>query len=207
MILVEVLNRLDPFWENSIHGELMRTLSPSSLSRTLALIPPAVALMAQQSHASFTTFLKIDSIPGEVTQKGREGWIKLSMANWGTSRSITSGGSGGSRTTSPPSFSEVTVTKLIDKASSQLFLAALVGTANATPIRIELVDDATGFIYYRLTLEGVLITSQNCNAVTGTNKAEETVSMNFAKIKVESFDSKGTLVHSAGYDISQNRVL
>ena len=184
----------------------MSLLNLSSLSRTLALIPLAVVLMAQRSHAGFTTYLKIDSIPGEVTQVGREGWIKLSTASWGTIRSISSAGGGGIRETSAPTLSEVTVTKQIDKASSRLFLAAVVGTASTTPIRIELVDDATGYIYYRLTLEGVLISSQNCNAVTGTNKAEETISMNFTKIKCESFDSRGAVVHAAGYDVKENKV-
>lgn len=181
----------------------MRNLRPSSLSRTLALVPPAVALIAQQSHANFSVFLKIDTIPGEATDKGHEGWIKLNSANWGASRAISSpAGGGGDRERTPPSFSEVIVGKAIDKTSSRLFLAAVAGEPATTPVILELVDETTLRIYYRLTLDGVMVSSQASGAATGSRRGEESISLNFTKIKVETFDAKGTLVHSGGFDLA-----
>lgn len=183
----------------------MRTLIPSSLSRTLALIPPAIALIAQQSHAGFITYLKIESIPGEVTDKGHEGWISVDSVNWGMSRTVSSTSGGGGRTTSPPTFSEVTVTKQIDKSSPQLFLAAVAGKENLIPIKIELVDSTTHLTYYRLTLDGVLVSSQNCTAVSGATKGAETISMNFTKIKVESLGAAGSTPITGGYDLTTGK--
>lgn len=180
----------------------MRNLRPSSLSRTLALVPPAVALIAQQSQATFSVYLKIDTIPGEAVDKGHEGWIKLSSANWGAVRAISAPTGGtGDREASRPSISEVTVTKQIDKASSKLFLAAVAGDATTVPVILELVDDSTLRVYYRLTLDSVMVSSQSSSAATGASKGDESISLNFTKIKVESFDAKGGLVHSGGYDL------
>lgn len=183
----------------------MRTLCPSSLSRTLALIPPAVALIAQQSHAGFITYLKIESIPGEVTEKGHAGWISVDNLNWGMSRTVSSSSGGGGRTASLPSFSEVTVTKQIDKASPKLFLAAVAGKENLTPIIIELVDSTTNLTFYRLTLDGVLVSSQNCTTVSGATKGAETISMNFTKIKVESLGASGSTPITGGYDLTTGK--
>jgi type VI secretion system secreted protein Hcp len=187
---------------SNTYASTMRNLRPSSLSRTLALVPPAVALIAQQSQAGFNVFLKIDTIPGEVTEKGREGWIKLNSALWATARAISSPtGGAGDREASKPSISEVVVTKSIDSTSSKLFLAAVAGEPTATPVILEVVDDTTLQVYYRLTLDNVMVSSQSNSAATGATKGDESISLNFTKITVASFGPKGTVVHSGGYDL------
>lgn len=198
---------LDRFQANQVNAVSMRTLRPSTLSRTLALIPPAVALIAQHSQAGFVTYLKIETIPGEVTEKGHEGWISVDNVNWGMSRTVSSptGGGGAGRVTSLPSFSEVTVTKQIDKASPHLFLAAVVGKESITPIKIELVDSVTHLTFYRLTLDGVLVSSQNCIATSETAKAAETISMNFTKITVQTLGTTGNVLTTGSYDLTTNK--
>jgi type VI secretion system secreted protein Hcp len=181
-----------------------KTSRPSPLSRTLALVPPAVALLAQQASGAFDVFIKMDSITGEVTAKGYEGYIKLDSFQWGMGRAISSPVGGGPRETSPPSFSELTLGKPVDSTSTSIFLNA-VSTTSIPTVTLVVADTTTNAIYYRLTLSEVLVSSQSHSGSSGGSKPTESVSLNFTKIKIESFDSTGkTVIGTAGWDLTKN---
>jgi type VI secretion system secreted protein Hcp len=183
---------------------MRRTLRPNSLSRTLALVPPAVALVAQQADASFNLFIKMDNITGEVTTKGYEGYIKLESFQWALERTISAPSGGGStREASIPSVSELTLSKTVDRSSTAIFLNAL-GSSPIATVTLVLVDTTTNAIFYRLTLNEALVSSQAHSATAGSDKPFESVSLNFTKIRIETFDSTGkTPTGSAGWDLSK----
>ena len=179
----------------------MSTLRPSRLSKTLALVPPAMALVAQHAHGAFDAFIKLgDNITGESLEEKHTGWIELKSVEWNVSRTITGGTSGSQRDVSAPKVSEITLTKELDRASPAIFLNT-VSSANAIipTVTLELTK-STGMetgngVFYRLTLSNVLVSSQNNSANEGDDRPKETITLNFTKIKVEYWtqDAKGTL--------------
>jgi type VI secretion system secreted protein Hcp len=181
---------------------------PSSLSRTLALVPPAVALVTQHASGAFNVFIKMDNITGEVTTKGYEGYIKLESFEWALGRTISSPtGSGGSREVSSPSFSDLTLSKTVDSSSAAIFLNA-VGNSPIPTVTLVLADTTTNVVLYRLTLNDVLVSSQAHSGAAGADKPAESISLNFTKIKIETFDSTGkTPTGSAGWDLTKNAKL
>jgi type VI secretion system secreted protein Hcp len=72
------------------------------------------------------TFLKLDGIKGESTDKDHKGEIELSSFSIGVSGAQHASGSGGGA--GKVSFQSFTITKQLDKASAALFKAAAKGT-------------------------------------------------------------------------------
>ena len=101
----------------------MRTPRPSTLSRTLALVPPAVILVSQQANATFNSFLKFSTIAGESIDAKHANWIDITRFSFGSGQS-TPTIPGGPTT---PIAKEFTITKKLDKSSPQLFLACATG--------------------------------------------------------------------------------
>jgi type VI secretion system secreted protein Hcp len=178
------------------------------LSRTLALVPPAVALVSQHVKADFSAFMKIDTIPGEVTDKGHEGWIQIDSASWAVSRAITMSGGGGSQQASAPTFTDLKVSKKIDSTSPKLFLSAV--TNNPATVTVELLStppgDSSVKVYYRITLTNVLVSSLGSSAGAGAAGTEE-IAFHFGTIKVESLNPAGTVVATATYNLSTGKTL
>ena len=83
----------------------MSSLRPSRLSKTLALVPPAVALITPHAEGAFDAFIKLgDNITGESLDEKHTGWIELKSVEWNVSRTVSdpSSGGGSARTTTLP---------------------------------------------------------------------------------------------------------
>jgi type VI secretion system secreted protein Hcp len=166
---------------------------PSSLSRTLALVPPTVLLAAQYASGAFTAYIQIEGIKGEVTAKGYEGWIEVGSVQWGVGRAISSPAGGANREASAPSLSEISLTKTLDSTSPKLFLNAVGGSENIPIVKLRLVDITAGTVFYELTLSNVLVSSQSNSASPGDGRPQESISLNFTKIEMAYIptDAKG----------------
>ena len=73
---------------------MVKMTRPSPLSRTLALVPPVVVLVAQ--HASGSIFLKVETtnggmITGESLDTKHTGWIDVSSTQFGIANTVTLG--------------------------------------------------------------------------------------------------------------------
>lgn len=168
--------------------------SISSLSRTLALVPPVIVLSASESEAGL--YLKVETtpgttIPGESTDKGHEAWILASGATFSLNNAASI--IGGVITAAGPTASPLIVSKALDKASPALFLKCAEGDQLA---KVTLEFTATGAsgadqTYYRLTLENVLISS--LSSTSASDRPLESVAFSFEKITSEYFakDGKG----------------
>lgn len=172
----------------------MSSLRPSRLSKTLALVPPTVALVAQHASGAFDAFIKIGDIKGESTDAKHAEWIELQSVQWDVKREISSPTGGTSRDWSAPKISELTLSKPLDRSSPSIFLNAVGGSPPIPTVILELVNSTSGGVFYRITLTDVLISSQKQDAASGDDKPRENISLNFTKIKIEYFyvDPKGT---------------
>jgi type VI secretion system secreted protein Hcp len=190
---------------------MIQTSRPSTLSRTLALVPPAIALVAQHASGAFDIFIKIGDIKGESMDAKHAEWIQLEAFQWGLARAISSPtGGGNNREASAPSISEMTLSKKVDRSTPKLFLNAVGGSGTIPEVILELQDQSSQKgVFYRITLNDVLVSSQSHVAAAGGDVPQESVSLNFLKIKVEYFyrDPKGNLIAepAVSYDLSTTK--
>jgi type VI secretion system secreted protein Hcp len=193
----------------SYMADLMSKLRPSKLSKTIALVPPAVALVAQHASGAFDIFIKIGDIKGESMDSSFPEWVVLESFEWGVSRSISTSSGGSSRDPSLPSFNELVFSKRVDRSSPQLFLNAVGGSSAYPTVTLVLVNTTTKAILYSITLNDVLVSSQINKAAAGDDVPQETVSFNFYKFKFDYnyVDSKGgTKTESVTYDLEKAKV-
>jgi type VI secretion system secreted protein Hcp len=195
---------------------MVKPLRPSSLSRTLALVPPTIALVAQQASGAFDVFIKIGDIKGESTEKGHEGWIELQSMQWGVGRGISSPAGGADREASAPSISELTLSKTLDSSTPKLFLNAVGGSGVIPEVELHLVDTSNtggpGTVFYTLKLYNVLVSGLSTSAAAGSDRPQESISLNFTKIEMKYFivDENGGLSKEAGnasYDLATAKSL
>lgn len=186
---------------------MIRNTRPSTLSRTLALVPPAIALVAQHASGAFDIFIKIGDIDGESIDDKHPKWIELQSFQWGVKREISLPPGEVDRVVGAPSISELIITKTVDRSSPALFLNAVGGSEAIPEVVLELQDTLeTGRVFYRITLNEVLVSSQSHAAAAGSDDSpQESVSLNFMKIKIEYYitDAKGNLtaVPPVEYDL------
>ncbi|MBA7680419.1 hypothetical protein ES703_88735 [subsurface metagenome] len=154
-------------------------------------------------------YLWIDGVPGESTDDRHRDWIeivsfdsKVSVAASGT----TSGGSTGMQ----PEFSEITVGKVIDKATPLLHQHCCSGR-HISRVVIELCR-AMGEkqVYMKYTLDDVIVSSVGPVTVAPTGQLEQ-VSFRFGRIEWEYTPTDATgrpgAQVQAGWDLEMNRAL
>ena len=131
-------------------------------------------------------YMKYDGVDGAVTAAGFEKWIELDSCQLGVNRAIASGARG-NRESSTPSFSDITVTKPQDKASTGLFTASLFGEGKKVNIAFTKTstDGATQQKFLELTLENTLISTFSMSGHGGdaSQQPSEMLALNFTKIE------------------------
>ena len=164
-------------------------------TRIGALIFACAFLLALPSAASANIFLELEGIEGESNAVGFENQIELGSLQFGVGRNAKGA-----------SFSEVSVTKLLDKSSPQLMLR----TANGTTIPSAKVQFTTTggdkvAVYLRYCFTGVRITGFSQSS--GGERPTESVSFSYATI-VQSYtqasETGAGTVFAAGWDLLKN---
>ena len=134
-------------------------------------------------------YMKYEGIAGSATGN-RKDWIELQSAQLGSS---TRGGFGGGEGTGKIHFSEISITKYQDSASSHLFRESLNGEGKKVTIEFVKTD---GTVYMKIELEGTMIVSYSISGHGGDSKDKpmESLSLNFTKITftVTAADSKSS---------------
>ncbi len=125
-------------------------------------------------------FLKIGDIKGESADESHKEWIDvLSIGN-----SIDAVASSSTRV-GRVEFTDIVITKKVDKSSPKLAEAVAKGTHIPT-VELELAketDDGARQTYLKYELKNVIVTSYSVNAA-GESAPTETLSLNFEEIKV-----------------------
>jgi type VI secretion system secreted protein Hcp len=122
-------------------------------------------------------------IKGDSTVDSHTDWITVDHLSWGVGRAISTSGVGKDRDTSNPSFSEVTITKSMDVASTDLFSQATCGkTLGKGTIHFIQTggSDVKAQVYLEIELAECIISSYSLTS--GGDRPTESVSISFNQI-------------------------
>lgn len=131
-----------------------------------------LVLLATRAEASSLSYLYLEGIRGEAVSARHSGWIEVESFSFGAS----------SVTNAPVNFLPLQVTKLLDKATPQLFLHV----ANGRQIRNGVLDvvrtDSAGVRLLQLHLSDVIVSGVQQSGPAGEIPME-VVSLNYAAAK------------------------
>lgn len=156
-------------------------------------------------------FIKFDGVDGESTDKKHAKEIDVLSYSWGVSNSGTThiGGGGGA---GKANFQDLSFVKYVDKASPNLFMAAATGKHfDSVKLTIRKAGGADALEYLVYELTEVLITSYQTGASGGEDRQTESISLNFAKVKMSYTEQNDKGAAAGGaidktYNIAENAV-
>ena len=131
-------------------------------------------------------FIKIGAIKGEskdATYTGDKGWIDILAWSWGASNSGTThlgSGAGAGKA----NFQDISVTKYIDNASTDLLKSVSKGTHHAEATLIVRKAGDKPLDYLSIVMTDVMITSYSTGGSGGEDRLTENVSLNFDHFKI-----------------------
>jgi len=151
-------------------------------------------------------------VKGNVTAEGyADGWIKLDSMQFGIGRGISmEAGNMSNREATRPSLSEVSISKVMDSASSGLFKESLTGDAGVKVI-IDIVKTGADKIekYVSYELENCLVSSYSVSASEAA--PAEGISISFSKMTMSYTASDrtnaGATPERVGYDLETGKKL
>jgi type VI secretion system secreted protein Hcp len=152
-------------------------------------------------------FLKLGDIAGEAADKAHKGEIDVLAWSWGASNSGSAhvGGGGGS---GKVNVQDLSFTKWIDLASTEIFLATCNGKHLPEATLVVRKAGETPLEYLTISMTDVLITSYSTGGSGGEDRLTENVTLNFAKVKVtyKEQSTKGAQgkAPSVGWNIKEN---
>jgi len=131
-------------------------------------------------------FLKVEGPPikGEALDDKHKEEIDVLAWSWGLSNSgnaQTGGGAGAGKV----NVGDISVTKYIDKATTDLFLSTCNGQHHETVTLVVRKAGTNPVEYVKITMTQVLVTSLSTGGSGGEDRLTENISLNFAKVKVE----------------------
>lgn len=130
-------------------------------------------------------FMKLGDIKGESQDKTHKDEIDVLAWSWGLSQSGTmhmgTGGGAGKVNVQDLSF-----TKFSDKASPTIMTACSKGThIDKATLTVRKAGGDNPLEYYKVTLEGVLVSSYSTGGSGGEERFTENVTLNFERYHVE----------------------
>jgi type VI secretion system secreted protein Hcp len=176
--------------------QLLRRMDLKGWTRIGALVFVCAFLLALPSAASANIFLELDGIQGESNAVGFENQIEIGSLQLGVGRGAKEA-----------NFSEVTLTKQLDKSSPELMLRAANGTTiPSATLRFTTTGQEKVVVYLRYCLTGVRIAGFSQSS--GGDRPNESLSLSYATI-VQSYTQgsetggAGT-VFATGWDLLKN---
>lgn len=128
-------------------------------------------------------FLKLGDIKGESQDKTHKEEIDVLAWSWGVSNagSFHTGGGGGA---GKANVQDLSFTKYIDLASTDIFLATCNGKHLPEATLVVRKAGETPLEYLTIKMSDVLITSYQTGGSGGEDRLTENVSLNFAKVQL-----------------------
>jgi type VI secretion system secreted protein Hcp len=152
-------------------------------------------------------FIKIGALKGESRDKVHGGEIDVLAWSWGLSNSGSAhvgGGAGAGKV----NVQDISVTKYIDKSSTELMLSACTGKHFDSAKLTVRKAGGTPLEYLIITMTDVLVTAISTGGSGGEDRLTENVTLNFAKFAVDYVEqtAKGTAGEKPkmGWDIAAN---
>lgn len=133
-------------------------------------------------------FLELEGVKGETVDKvyKSKNAMDLLAWSWGISNtgSFHSGSGGGS---GKASFQDISFTKYIDKATTDLMYSCASGKHYTKGVITVRKAGDTPLEYMKITMEKILVSSYSTGGSGGEDRLTENVAINFAKVKIEYF--------------------
>ncbi len=131
----------------------------------------------------FDAFIRIEGIEGESTDDKHLGWIQVEDYHLSVNQRVSkTASSAGGASAERANFSELTFTKLLDKATPKLALACAAGT-HIDKIVVEICRSGKEKVkYMAYTLTNCLITKLSTASTSGEFPMDD-VAVNFGKIQ------------------------
>lgn len=128
-------------------------------------------------------FLKLGDVKGESKDKAHKEEIDVLAWSWGASNSgsFHMGGGGGA---GKVNVQDLSFTKYIDLASTEIFLATCNGKHFPEATLVVRKAGETPLEYLTIVMNDVLITSYSTGGSGGEDRLTENVTLNFAKVKL-----------------------
>ena len=129
-------------------------------------------------------FIKFDGIEGEAKDSAHKNEVDVLAWSWGCTQSgsLAMAGGGGS---GKVSVQDLSLTKYIDKSSTNLFLKCCNGKHIPNAVLTVRKAGESPVEYCIITMEPVMITSYSTGGSGGEDRITENITLNFAKVKVE----------------------
>jgi type VI secretion system secreted protein Hcp len=153
------------------------------MKKFIPLLAACVLWTAMPAHAAFDVFLKIEGVPGEAAATGHKDEIEIASFSMGIARPAPAGGGG--TQTGRAQFTDISFSHQLDKASPLLMLRCAQGTQIPTAVLTCRTASASPFVFYKITLTDVIVTSVSVGGASGGDRPTETFSLNYARIEWE----------------------
>ncbi|MBR9985433.1 MAG: type VI secretion system tube protein Hcp [Desulfosarcina sp.] len=147
--------------------------------------------------------LKIDGINGESKIDGHEKEIDVLAWSWGVSQSgsMHVGGGGGA---GKANIQDVSVTKYVDKASTNLLRKCCNGAHLKKAIMTVRKSGENPVDYVVIQMEPIMVTSVSTGGSGGEDRLTENITLNFAKVKFSYTPQKDDGSADAAIDLTWN---
>lgn len=150
--------------------------------------------------------MKIEGLKGCSDVHGHEGWIDIKTLQWGTGRGVSwprSDDGPQERRISQPSVSEISLTRLADTASIELFKLTF-ATEPVSTATIRLVNERDSVVA-EVTLTEVYLSGYSWNVAADRptdNNDAESLSLNYATIRM----SRTGAAESPMFDLAHGKL-
>jgi type VI protein secretion system component Hcp len=169
-----------------------------------------LCLLTTTAFSQQAIYMKADGIDGPVTATGYANSFELTSVQFG--ESFPEGGTSGGGTTPKPSFTTLTITKLVDAVSSAELVQNLVTGKHMATAQIDYVSlsDAGARTTYKVELKNVLMVKHSISVVpncpNGCVGLTESFQLDYTSIRVTTYKQlpSGSVV--AGGIYSYNKV-
>jgi type VI secretion system secreted protein Hcp len=153
------------------------------------------------------SFLKIEGVKGESSDKGHGGEIDVLSWSWGATQSgTTHTGSGGGA--GKVSVQDLSVIKHVDRASPTLNSMCFSGAHIKQAVLTVRKAGGEALEYVKITMEDLIVSGIEINGSAGQERLTESVHFNFSRIKYDytpqKADGSGDAAVSFGWDIAKN---
>ena len=155
-------------------------------------------------------FLKLEGIEGESHDSKHKNEMEIMSWSFGATQSgsMHSGGGGG---TGKVAMQDLSITKIMCKASPKLMLACANGEHITKATLVARKAGKEQQEYYKIVLTDVLVSSYNTSGHSQSGLPMDQISLNFGKIECEYKEQKidGSLsgIIKTGYDLNQNKAV
>ncbi len=146
-------------------------------------------------------------IKGSCILDNHKDWIDVDSVSFGVNRSVQFKSAGADRTTSVAHFSEISLSRMVDIASADLFAQSISGESlGKATIDLIRSDTNSHKTYMQIILHEPIITAYNISS-GGGETANETLTINFTKISVEYNDEGVNQSQQKGWDLTKSAEL